>query len=480
MENSRFPDGPSQLLTVTQAAEYIGFHRNTVYRLLKQGSLPFTVVGTRSIRIRVSDLDKWLEHRSYTPPLELIPTTMVSLDGHDILGSKGGFSGLKSGKTRWQFGYGCVYVRKSAKGAARFYMDYRDAEGKRVQKVVKHAQNASQAGQALQATVRDMLSATYGLQRREAMISFFQLADLYMENYSKVQKRSWKSDDCYIKSLKRHFGDKQLSKICQFEVEAYVTARINGGLRSSSVNREVACLKKMFNKARDWGYMQSNPAEKVGYFSEKEFIKERILTGDEERLLLASSPAHLKRIILAALNTGMRRAEILTLRWEDVDLEKRLIRLAHTKSGKIRVIPIGPDLLLLLMELRTTTNSNPYVFVNARTGTSYRDIKRAFQTACKKAKVESLRFHDLRHTFASRLVERGVDIVTVKELLGHSTIRMTERYTHSRMDLKRNAVERLGSQGPEFPQGHKPLVQGCDKAVTSDSQSGLRSMFSVN
>lgn len=480
MEISRLSGGSSRLLTATEAAEYLRFHRNTVYKHIKHGLIPFIQTGPRSIRIRVSDLDKRLERSGYTPPLELIPLAPVLLDGHDMLGSKGGISGLKNGKTRWQFGYGSIYVRRSAKGVARFYIDYRDAQGKRVQKVVKHAQNVSQAAQVLQETVRDMLSATYGLQRRQDMISFCQLSDLYMENYSKVQKRSWKSDGCYIKSLKRFFGDKQLSKICQFEVEAYVTARVKDGLKNSSVNRELACLKKMFNKAKDWGYMQSNPAEKVGFFSEKEFIKERILSEDEECLLLASSPVHLKRIIFTALNTGMRRAELLTLRWEDVDLEKRLIRLAHTKSGKIRVIPIGPDLLLLLMDLRKKANGSWHVFVNARTGTSYRDIKRAFQTACEKARVESLRFHDLRHTFASRLVERGVDIVTVKELLGHSTIRMTERYTHSRMDLKRNAVERLSSKSPESPPGHELMLQGCDTAVKSDLQSGLRSMFSIN
>ena len=206
MEISSLSPGMARpLLTVAEAATYLGFHRNTIYKNIKQGLLPFIVTGHRSIRIRVSDLDRRLEERTFRPPSGPLPASVISLDGHDMLGSKGGFSGLINGKTRWQFGYGCVYVRKSTNGAARFYIDYRNAEGKRVQKVVKHAQNASQAAQALQATVRDMLSATYGLQRREAMISFFQLADLYMENYSKVQKRSWKSDGCYIKSLKRRF-----------------------------------------------------------------------------------------------------------------------------------------------------------------------------------------------------------------------------------------------------------------------------------
>jgi integrase len=405
---------------------------------------------------------------------------MLVIDGYATLGPKGGISGLKSGKARWNLGYGSVYVRKAKGGPERFYIDYRDGEGKRVQKVVRQAQNFSQAAQVLQVLVRDMLMNSYGLDQPKEDMSFRELADLFIENHSKVTKKSWKSDSSYVKPLKQFFCDETLRKIRQFEVESYVAARVKEGLKKSSVNRELACLKKMFNKAKDWGYMLSNPAEKVRFFSEKDNFKERILTTEEEQLLVENSPIYLRKMITTALHTGMRRAELLTLIWSNVDLEKKLVRLEHTKSGKIRFIPISPELHSLLSELKASTLSSPYVFVNGKTGTLFRDIKRSFQTACKRAGINSLRFHDLRHTFASRLVERGVDIITVKELLGHSTIRMTERYTHSHMDLKRKAVGCLGTSPKDFGQDKAPLLQDCDTVAKSGEIPLLKSMFSVN
>jgi len=471
----------AKLMTVEEAAEFLRLHPNTVYRQVKSGELPYILTGNQRIRFMASDLEKWLNSRAYAPPPMAIAPAEICLDGNAKLGLlKGGISGLKSGKARWNFGYGSVYARLAKGGTERFYIDYRDAKGQRVQKVIKHAQNLSQAAQILQAVVRDMLSNSYGLNQPKENISFSQLADLFVENYSKVSKKSWKSDSCYVKPLKRFFRDEPLPKIKQFEVESYKAARAKEGLKKSSVNRELACLKKMFNKAKDWDYMLSNPAEKVKLFSEKDNLKERILTREEERLLLENSPGYLRQIIVAALNSGMRRAELLTLMWSNIDFEKKLIRLEHTKSGKIRIIPISPEFHKELEELRGKAFGSPYVFVNGKTGTSFRDIKRTFQTACRKAGVNSLRFHDLRHTFASRLVERGVDIITVKELLGHSTIRMTERYTHSHLDLKRKAVGCLGSCLEDFDQAKKPLLQDSGMAVTSVKTVPLSLRFSLN
>jgi integrase len=199
----------------------------------------------------------------------------------------------------------------------------------------------------------------------------------------------------------------------------------------------------MFNLGIDWGYLAVNPANKVKLFSEKDNLKERVLTEGEELRLLDASPAHMRPIILCGLHTGMRRGEILDLHWDHVDFDRREIRVDRTKSGKTRFININGTLLSLLRRQRMEDPKSELVFPSFRTGQPFVEVGKAFRRACKTASITGLRFHDLRHTFASRLVARGVDIITVKELLGHSSVRITERYTHSQNEQRRQAVRKL-------------------------------------
>lgn len=156
----------------------------------------------------------------------------------------------------------------------------------------------------------------------------------------------------------------------------------------------------------------------------------------------------LRPILVTALNTGMRKSEILNLKWVQVDLKARRIRVEKTKSGKVRHIPIND---VLLYELRRLKGKNSYVFFNPETRKPYLDMKKGFKAACRRADIKGMRFHDLRHTFASRLVEKGVDIETVRDLLGHHSILITQRYAHSSRERKRAAVELL-SKGKSVTQ----------------------------
>lgn len=136
---------------------------------------------------------------------------------------------------------------------------------------------------------------------------------------------------------------------------------------------------------------------------------ERILTPEEEERLLACSPPHLEPIIITALNTGMRKGEILSLRWEDVDLENNVITIRQevSKSKKTRRIPINTTLRKLLLEQRLKSGGSLFVFLNSE-GNPYKRhdaVKGAYERTCKKSGIKGLRFHDLRHTFASRALE---------------------------------------------------------------------------
>jgi integrase len=193
-----------------------------------------------------------------------------------------------------------------------------------------------------------------------------------------------------------------------------------------------------------------NPFRKVKFF--REFNTGlRVLSLEEEGKLLRNAAPYLQDLIRFALNTGLRVGEIFSLCWSNVDLEKNVLNVFAPKTQKIRGIPINADARKVL-EYWVLGKRNEFVFYNPDTGKPFVDLKAGFKIACKKAGITGVTWHTLRHTFASRLVDRGVDIVTVKELLGHSSITVTMRYTHTNLESKRAAVEKL-------------LHNECDKSV---------------
>ena len=144
------------------------------------------------------------------------------------------------------------------------------------------------------------------------------------------------------------------------------------------------------------------------------------LTVEELQLLLDCCPPHLKPVVLVAVHTGMRKGEILKLKWDQVDIRHSFLLLDETKNGERREIPINRTLYELFAGMPRSLESE-YVFVG-KDGEPYGDIKRSFHTALKKAGIRDFHFHDLRHTFASHLVMAGIDLLSVKELLGHKSL----------------------------------------------------------
>jgi integrase len=168
----------------------------------------------------------------------------------------------------------------------------------------------------------------------------------------------------------------------------------------------------------------------------------KTLSEDEERRLLAASPPYLREMILFALNIGLRTNEIFNLKWKEVDIEQRRLKMIVKKSQRALSIPLN-DAAFAVVESRLAIQHGPYVFYSPMTGDRFRDVKGALVAAVKRAGLDKVTWHMFRHTFASRLTRGGVDIVTVKDLLGHSNISTTLRYAHSNDDAKRRAVERL-------------------------------------
>ncbi len=260
-----------------------------------------------------------------------------------------------------------------------------------------------------------------------------------------VKKRSWWRDTYGLRHFLELFGDCKLSEITPKDVDDYKQVRLNDVL-PATVNRELQCVRHLFNLAKRWKrFFGENPVSEAKLISVNN-QKERILTPEEEAKLLGLCNPYLKPILITALNTGMRKNEILTLRRANVDLENNTITIDHTntKTKTTRRIPINSVLRKLLLEQKLKSGGSEFIFLNPD-GNPYKrydSIKGAYERLCKKVGITGLRFHDLRHTAATRMIEAGASIVAVSKILGHSDIKMTMRYTHPDNSLK-EAVELL-------------------------------------
>ncbi len=292
--------------------------------------------------------------------------------------------------------------------------------------------------------------------KKQHKTTFRELCEDYMRLHSRPNKRSWKSDEKKMKTLSAFFGNRPLYEISAIFVENYKAKRSKETVRLgkeytegkkcvsvATVNRELACLKHMFNKAIEWGYAETNPVSRVKLFKENN-ARIRYLEKEEIKKLINNASEHLKPILTVALNTGMRKGEILSLKWNDLDFKNNIIYIRESKNGERRELPMNAITKSTLIAVRKHPES-PFVFCNEQ-GEAYANVRKSFFTACKTSGILNFRFHDLRHTFASQLVMSGVDLNTVRELLGHKTLDMTLRYSHLSPDHKKRAVAVLNNQ----------------------------------
>jgi integrase len=277
----------------------------------------------------------------------------------------------------------------------------------------------------------------------EKKILFEEFAKEYL-NYSKANKSST-SYERDMTSLRIHLipylKDKYLFEITPQMIEEYKSERLKK-IKPATVNRELSCLKHLYTKAIEWSYVKNNPVSKVKKLKEPPG-RIRYLEPKEINVLLANCAPHIKSIAICALNTGMRRGEILSLKWSNVDLRNKTIVLKETKNNELRIIPINDHLYETLKSLPQYFKRD-YVFFNNKDGDRLKSI-RSFEKAVARAGIEDFTFHDLRHTFASHLVMSGADIRTVQQLLGHKDIKMTMRYSHLSPSHLADAVHKVGT-----------------------------------
>ena len=357
------------------------------------------------------------------------------------------------------------------KGKGTWIVEF-SLRGHYVKQAIPEARTKAEAEQAQTKIKRDIFDDKYN--RAAGNKDFTEFVDEVFVPWAKASKRSWQDDEERARPLKEFFAGKRLRDITPMLIEQLKQQRLKTKTlqkrdRSpATVNRELQVLSKVFSMAYDNGLVEMNPMRRVHKLREAP-ARERYLTDDEEKQLFAvlvGRRTHLRPIVVVALQTGMRQGELLGLTWEHVDLAQKTIYVAHTKTGRPRRIPMSGPVEVELRSLKQDASEGEHVFSYSRTGLKLTTFRHTWERACKQARISGLRFHDLRHTFATRLRAKGVHEMDIMTLLGHSTLQMTSRYTHAMPQNLRTAVDSLNKQplpfGPRSAPKSRQLGTGTD------------------
>ena len=274
---------------------------------------------------------------------------------------------------------------------------------------------------------------------------FKEMMDKYLKEYSAKNKavKTYIRDRSLSNHLLHYFGNLTLSTITPRLITGYKTERLNSGAAPKTINNELTLMGHAFNLAiREWEWCKENPVSRVSKFRVNNQI-ERWLTFEEEQKLLSVSPSWLQEMIIFAINTGLRQSELLNLQWSQVDLFRRTLTILEQKNRGKDTLPLNQSAMEVLKE-RARVRQNGWVFYNK--SSKIRDARcllRAFYAASKKASIHNLRWHDLRHSFATRLIQGGADIYTVQKLGRWKNISMVTRYAHHYPESLRPGIEIL-------------------------------------
>ena len=295
------------------------------------------------------------------------------------------------------------------------------------------------------------------------------IADRYLP-FVKGYKKSWNSDISYLNNqILPALGKKFLDEISKKDIIDFHHGLRKHGYKPGTCNRSLILLRYAFNLAIRWEIagVKGNPTKDVPLFDDHDGKKDRFLTQEETHRLFdavqQSSNSMLQFIIPMLILTGARKREVLDCRWEDLDLDKRQWRIPTTKAGRPRYVPLSNGVITLLANV-PHDESVPWVFANPKTKKPYQSIFATWNVARKQAGLSDVRIHDLRHSFASFLVNAGRSLYEVQRILGHTQIKTTQRYAHLSQDTLLDAADAVGNLI-----GATPLP-----SATSPAQLGYR------
>jgi len=331
-------------------------------------------------------------------------------------------------------------VFEKAPGSGIWWICYFDATGR------KRREKGGRKSDAIDLYRKRKMEALQGKKLPEKLrapkVSFAELAKDALE-YSKAHKLSYTDDVVRMAKLRDWIGQRPAESLTPQEIEHWLLVKAED-LKPATLNRYRALLSLAYRLGMQNGKAPSNPARLVRQRKE-ENGRIRFLSPEEEQILRAvirNVCVHHEAELDLALNTGLRRSEQYKLTWDCVDLNRRQLTVPHTKNGETRHVPLNDAAIFALRTLQTSKNDTCHVFL-ASDGTQLYSPRFWFDAVVEAAKLKDFTWHCLRHTFASRLVMKGVDLRTVQELMGHKTIQMTVRYAHLAPQHRLAAVQRL-------------------------------------
>lgn len=331
-------------------------------------------------------------------------------------------------------------VQEWPPGSGKFRIDYYDSEGRRHREMIGSEKRAIQVYTQRRA---EILDGRFIPKSQRPKITFKELAEVRMAAKKiRLAARSYRTDELRLKPLLEEFGSTPAESVGVEKINAFLATLIAEGTSGPTANRYRSLLSNIFAYGVRNGTVAVNPISRVDRFREGE-SRVRFLDAGEEKSLRAAvraqSGEHEAELDLA-LNTGLRRGEQYGLTWDRVDLDRGILTV-YGKTGR-RFVPINSEARAAIELLWRASNGSKFVCPDKERDNQV-DWRRWFVDACDEAKVENFRWHDLRHTFASRLVMAGVDLRSIQELLGHKSIVTTQRYAHLSPDHQKANVQKL-------------------------------------
>lgn len=351
---------------------------------------------------------------------------------------------------------------------------------KRYCRAISEATNKKEAITYMQAFKSDLLRGRLDLIEDYGIEHFSVIVDDYIK-YALTNLKAKNTVIPIAKRFKTLWGTKQIKDITPKLIEKYKSDRtshtyynkkienkiITKNIAPATVNRELGVLSKIFSIAIDNKKAKENPVLKVEKLKVANKLERHMTQEEQERFIKfcnhdysymnvqkselekitrrfqSISYDHVRDIALISLNTGMRLGEVLNLTWDCVNLSANILCALNTKNGLKNDIPINKTVKNILENRYKIKENNVYVFTNPETGIRYGNIRKAFTTVCKMADVKNFRFHDTRHTFASRAIEKQTPVPVLQSILNHKSIKTTMRYVHNTFEQKLNAVNNL-------------------------------------
>lgn len=333
-----------------------------------------------------------------------------------------------------------VEVRAASQGQGTYYLRYKDSTGKTCHQKIGRTSDiglleARKRAKTLRAEIALGADPRGEEKARKEILLFSDFFENHYLPHVMPRKRSWKRDDeLYRLRIKGVFGSKRLNQISRQQIQLFHTALKGEGLAAATCNHHIKLLRHALNLAIDWEMLETNPAARVPLFHEDNKVEHYMDEVELERLLnVLRTDGNVSVCLIAMflLSSGCRLNEVLSAKWSDVDMVKRVfvVRASNSKSKRLRSVPLNDSSLDVLNKLDTSGEFD-HLFINRQTGKPYTTVTKVWQRLRKAAGLPHLRLHDLRHQYASFLVNGGRTLYEVQQILGHSDPKVTMRYAH--------------------------------------------------